>query len=112
MLKWQGRTPFEQLDLPRRCFISHSYQDAAERTRLLELLPRYVEAVVFPPITAHPDQFVSSKLVEAIVGCEGLIYIDGSASARSFWVSFERDFALRASRQVYAFDPTTESLVR
>lgn len=44
--------------------------------------------------------------------CEGLIYLEGGASAHSFWVAFERDYALRMHKQVFAFDPATGTLRR
>jgi len=107
---WRRRSTFAKLNMPHKCFISHSYRDADARDRLLSLLPRSVEAVVFPPIMVEPDKYISSKLIEAILGCQGLIYLTREASAESFWVSFERDFALRAKKQVYAYDQTKETL--
>lgn len=112
MWRWRRRSHFANLDLPSKCFISHAYQDSAARDRLISLLPKGVSAVVFPPITVEPDQFISARLIEAILGCQGLIYLRGGASAESFWVSFERDFGLRAKRQVFAYDPASLRLAR
>jgi len=35
-------------DLPKRCFISHSYQDKAAIEKLRRILPEDVEPVIFP----------------------------------------------------------------
>lgn len=92
------------VQLPEKCFISHAYADIESRKRLIKNLPSHVEAVVFPRITVPPDELVSSELVEALLACDGLIYLRGGASDRSFWVAFERDYALRAGKKVYAAD--------
>ena len=39
--------------LPEKCFISHSYADAAARERLITNLPDGLSPVVFPPIQAN-----------------------------------------------------------
>ncbi|MGE5262598.1 MAG: toll/interleukin-1 receptor domain-containing protein [Acidobacteriota bacterium] len=96
--------------LPEKCFISHSYKDAQIRDELIASLPDYVEPYVFPPITVKPHQLVSNVLIEAILGCPGLIYLNGGASAQSFWVAFERDYALRSGKAVYAADSSTLSI--
>ena len=36
-------------------------------------------------ITVTPDQVVSNRLVQALLDCDGLIYIRGGHSDRSFW---------------------------
>jgi hypothetical protein len=112
MWPWRKRYPFENLDLPQRVFISHSYQDAEARERLLVMLPKSVEPVVFPPITVSPEQMVSNHLIEALLGCDGLIYFEQGYSADSFWVAFERDYALRAEKQVFAYNPGQRSLAQ
>jgi hypothetical protein len=91
------------MSLPKKCFISHSYRDSDERDRLLSLLPKGVKAFIFPPITVAPEQMVSSHLIDAILACDGLIYLNGDFSSQSFWVAFERDYALRAGKRVYSF---------
>jgi hypothetical protein len=96
--------------LPAKCFISHSYADAAARERLICLLPDSVSPFVFPPIQATPDEFVSKPLIEAILSCEGLIYLRGGASDQSFWVAFERDYALRSGKAVFWYDIGTSEL--
>jgi hypothetical protein len=98
--------------LPPKCFISHAYSDAIARDGLIKSLPSGVEAVVFPPITVQPDQFVSNRLIESLLSCDGLIYLTGGASARSFWVAFERDYALRAGKPVFAADVHTLKITK
>jgi hypothetical protein len=99
------------VSLPKKCFISHAYADAAARDQIIRQIPSNVEAVVFPPITVKPEQFVSDRLISSLLDCECLIYLKGGKSALSFWVAFERDYALRAGKQVFAADPMTHSLV-
>lgn len=94
-----------ELNLPAKCFISHSYKDAAVRDQLVAKLPRDVP-FIFPQIN-KPDELVSNHLIEAILKCDGLIYLKGGKSEESFWVAFERDYALRAGKQVYSFDPVS-----
>jgi hypothetical protein len=55
---------------------------------------------------------VSNHLIETILSCDGLIYLRGGASADSFWVAFERDYAIRAGKRVFSFDPMSGMLVR
>lgn len=112
MWMWRRRSHFEKLVLPRRVFISHSYKDAKERERLLTLLPKHVEPFIFPPIVVPPEQMISDDLIEAMLACDGLIYLTGGHSAESFWVAFERDYALRAGKNVFAYEPDTRSLRR
>lgn len=99
-------------NLPAKCFISHAYADSATRDQLIQRLPHSIEVVVFPPITVKPHQFVSDRLIRAILDCDGLIYLRGGRSDYSFWVAFERDYALRAGKQVFAADPVTLDVVR
>jgi hypothetical protein len=54
-----------------------------------------------------PEKLVSTPLIEALVACDGLIYLSGGASERSFWVAFERDYALRLGKPVFSADPAT-----
>lgn len=108
----QNSTANNPLDLPAKCFVSHSYKDETARAHLLDALPALVEPFIFPAIDASPDQMVSNELVSSILSCPGLIYLEGGASAASFWVAFERDYALRAGKRVYAFNPSTRTLRR
>lgn len=96
--------------LPSSCFISHSYADADACDRLLRTLSGFTAPLVFEPIRAEPEEFVSKHLIDALLGCEGLIYLRGGASDRSFWVAFERDYALRAGRRVYSYDITSGAI--
>lgn len=100
------------LNAPKKCFISHAYADAESRDRLIKNLPSEVEAIVFPPITMSPETLVSNELIESLMACEGLIYLRGGASDRSFWVAFERDFSLRAKKEVYVVDIKSMQLSR
>jgi len=101
-----------EVALPAKCFISHAYADAAARDALIERLPSGVTPFVFPSITVKPEEFVSDPLIDAVINCDGLIYLRGGASDRSFWVALERDYALRAGKKVFAFDMATGELTR
>lgn len=110
MWPWQKRSPFTSLDLPHKCFISHSYKDAKAREKLLALLPGGVEPFIFPPVVVPPEEMVSNDLIAAILACDGEIYLEGGASESSFWVAFERDYALRAGKPVFGYEPKTNRL--
>ncbi|UVT17147.1 MAG: hypothetical protein H8K04_06255 [Nitrospira sp.] len=102
-------------DLPNRCFVSHSYQDldgVAELAKLAKKAKKHPKLVIFRRVEPDPAHAVSDTIVPRILDCDALIYLRGGASASSFWVSFERDYALRAGRHVYAYDPFTGLLVR
>lgn len=99
------------MTMPRgKYFISHSYKDLDIRKKMVYNLPNGVRPFVFPPINVSPEEFVSNALIEAILDCDGLIYLDGGYSAQSFWVAFERDYAKRAGKPVYAYDPDTKTV--
>jgi hypothetical protein len=100
------------VELPAKCFISHAYGDAPALDRLLAGLPAGVQTHVFPPIVVAPDQLVSTRLIEALLECDGLIYLSGGSSDASFWVAFERDYALRAGKQVFSADAGTLEVTR
>lgn len=93
--------------LPAKCFICHAYADAAVRDHLIKLLPTGVTPFVFPSITVWPQEFVSDPLTVAVLGCDGLIYLRGGASDRSFLVAVERDCALRSSKNILHSTPPT-----
>lgn len=95
---------------PGKYFISHSYRDAGVRDYLLTLLPDGVEPFVLPPINVSPLQFVSDALIGSLLTCDGMIYVNEGFSARSFWVAFERDYALRTGKPVYAYVPSRDSI--
>ena len=92
---------------PGRYFISHSYKDIDIRRKLMFSRPKGVEPVVFHPISVAPQEFVSNALITAILDCDGLIYLSGGHSDKSFWVAFERDFAKRAGIPTYKYDIDT-----
>jgi hypothetical protein len=98
--------------LPVRLFISHAYADQAVRDRLIAVLPADAEAIVYPPIVVPPQEMVSTPLIRALRDCDGLIYLKGGASGRSFWVAFERDYALRMDKPVFEADPNTLVITR
>ena len=100
------------LQLPPKCFISHAYADAIARDGLIKSLPSNVEVIVFPPITVPPDQFVSDRLIESLLSCDGLIYLTGGVSDSSFWVAFERDYAVRSSKRVFSADVRTLNITK
>lgn len=100
-LSQPSRKTVTRTAFPQRCFISYAYADAEACDRLLASLPRHVEPVVFPPITVAPDELVSNELIESLLACDALIYVRGDHSDRSFRVAFERDYALRAGKEVF-----------
>ena len=101
------RTPRRSRGLPRRLFLSHAYADRAVRDRLIAVLSEDVEPIVYPPIVVPPQEMVSTPLIRALRDCDGLIYLKGGASDHSFWVAFERDYALRMGKPVFEADPNT-----
>lgn len=85
------------------CFISHKYGDPALAACRRARLPRGAAPFVFKQIDADPSVAVTSHLIEAIQACESLVYLDTSMSLSSFWVGFERTYAARLGKPVYAF---------
>jgi len=105
--------PMTNLGIPAGTyFISHSYKDSAVRDRMIQQLPAHIKPYIFPPISVRPDQFVSNNLIEAILKCNGVIYLDEGYSAQSFWVAFERDYALRSRKRVYRYIPSSNRCAR
>ncbi len=93
---------------PKKCFISYSYKDEDARQLLdKKLRARGVESSSFPPIKVSPNKFHSNPLIEAILTHPEHVYVKGGYSNLSFWVAFQRDYALRAHKQVQSFDPET-----
>jgi hypothetical protein len=90
--------------LPARCFISHGFRDQEGLARLQARLPWYVEPRIFPEVAEAPDSTISEQLVGAILDCPGLIYIASEESLSRPYVSFERDYAVRAGRKLYRFE--------
>ena len=102
-----ARTKHPSPGLPNRCFVSHAYTDAAVLADMQALLPPDVELDVFPWEDPNPERAVSDGIVERIRASDGLIYLRRGASQESGWVFFERDFALRAGKPVFSFDPAS-----
>jgi hypothetical protein len=96
----------------RRYFIAHSYKDEEQLSSLRGGLPAWMDPIVFPPIIVSPEEAVTDSLVSAITGCDGLIYLTGEASRASFWPNFERRFAQRLYKPVFAYDAARHALVR
>lgn len=97
---------------PGKYFISHSYKDATVRDNFLKTLPLQVTPYIFPPISVSPLEFVSSTLIGAILACDALIYLNEGFSSHSFWVAFERDYALRAGKPVFSYTPSTDTFIK
>jgi hypothetical protein len=98
--------------LPGKCFLSHSYRDTAALASLQKFLPTHLERVIFPREDPQPQRAVSDGVVPKILECGALIYLTGGLSKDSDWVRFERDFALRAKKHVYSYDPVRKRLQR
>jgi hypothetical protein len=87
-----------------RAFVSHAYVDSASIESLRQVAGDRC-LTIFPPVQVDEDQFVSESILNAIVGCDELIYITSDKSDNSFWVALEVDFARRNGKRIYAFDP-------
>lgn len=97
---------------PGACFLSHAYADKGALADLKRLLPASVEPVVFPREDSDPRRAVSNGIVPVIRRAQSLIFLRGGGSGTSMWVSFERDYALRAGLPVYSYDPDDATLSR
>lgn len=87
------------------CFISHRYGDPAlEACRQLPL-PGGATPYIFDRVAETPDVGISSPLMTAIHDCDLLVYLDTEESLGRFWVGFERSYAARLGKPVYAFRP-------
>jgi hypothetical protein len=94
----------------QRAFISYDYDDEGEIEPLVSALPADFDPIRFPPITVEPHETVSTPIIDAIKAAPALIFVDSTTSARSFWVTFEREVALASDVPVYRWDCTTRSL--
>ena len=93
------------------CFLSHSYDDEDAVSQVADRLrAQSIEPVIFNLADANPANPVSNDIVPTILSCESQIYLQGGHSANSFWVRFERDYALRSGLAVFAYEPHSESL--
>ena len=89
-------------------FISHSHKDEEAHGLLLKKLRnRGIEPYIYSPNKGSPTNLASKDLIEAILDHLALVHIQNGFPEQSFWVAFERDYALRAHKPVYAFDPVT-----
>jgi len=96
------------MDISHKVFISHSSKDEEARAFLISKLnARGIDPYFFPAIKLPPNKINGTELIEAILQHDALIYMKGGFSERSFWVAFERDYAIRAKKEVYSFDPST-----
>jgi hypothetical protein len=97
-----------EVGFPKKCFITHSHKDE-DALELLKkkLRNRGVESESYPPIKVPPEKLRCNPYIETILRYPALIYIKGGHSNLSFWVAFARDFALRAGKLVFSFDPVT-----
>ncbi len=96
--------------MQQKLFVSHAYADDTALHRLVGCtLPDGAAPVVFPAIEVQPSQRVSDHLMRAIRDSDGLVYLDTERSQASLWVQFERNYARRLGKPVFAFDPSRRS---
>lgn len=91
------------------CFISHSYKDTDVR-RVIQALPRGVRPIVFPPIDLSPSEFVSEHLIAALDRAKSVLVVDSPSSRQSFWVAFERHYAMQRRKRLFRYDSETNSI--
>lgn len=87
------------------CFISHRYGDPVRDLCLRQKLPFGAEAYVFARVAETPDVGISGPLMQAIREQDLLVYLDTPTSLERLWVGFERSYAARLGKPVYAFNP-------
>lgn len=94
-----------------RCFLSHSFADEEEVNAVAARLEQAGATTrIFALEEPNPDTPVSDRIIPAILECENLVYLRGGESEKSFWVRFEKDYALRSGLTVYAADPQMDAL--
>jgi hypothetical protein len=93
-------------------FVSHAYDDSELLDSLKGKLWWWMHPVIFPATQVPVDQLVSNPILQRIRECHGLIFLETPKSRASFWVSMERDYAIRQGKPVYALDPTLSRLHR
>ncbi len=101
-----------KVELPNRCFVSHSYRDEDAIQSLEKSVPPNVKLVKFKWKKPDVSNAVSDNIIPKILRCDGLVYLEGGHSAKSAWVRFERDYGLRTEKPVFAFDPKTKEFFR
>jgi hypothetical protein len=95
-----------EINFSKKYFVTHSHNDEEAYALLIKKLRnRGMEPFEFPPIKSHPENMDCTSLIEAILDHIALVYIQNEYSDHTFWVAFQRDYALRAHKQVYSFDP-------
>jgi hypothetical protein len=99
-------------EIPRGpAFISYSYKDENELPQLKKILrAKSVIPSPFKPIEVTPSEMVSNELIESIIGCQSLIYIDTPNSQKSHWVTLEKEYARHIHKKVFAYEPQTGRL--
>jgi hypothetical protein len=68
-------------------------------------LPEDAEPFIFPRVAERHDIGIASPLMEAIRQADFLVYLDTPESLGRSWVGFERSYAARLGKPVYAFRP-------
>jgi len=91
-----------------RAFISYAYQDEEALEQLNNVLQTYsVTPKPFPPINVAPSEMISNELIDSIMDCRSLIYIDTPNAQGSRWVTLEREYARRSGKPVFLYNPET-----
>lgn len=88
-----------------RCFISHGTGDPAVEALKTRQLPLNAEPFLFPRIAEREDIGITAPLMEAIRDCDLLVYINTDKSLSRYYVGFERSYAARIGKPVYAYVP-------
>ncbi len=107
----RAQSPWESVT--GRCFLSHSFDDKDEVEMIAARLEQAgAQTKIFELEEPNPDTPVSNKIIPTILDCDNLVYLLGGESSKSFWVRFEKDFALRSGLNVYAADAATDRLYK
>ena len=94
-----------------RCFLSHSFADEEEVNAVAARLEEAgATTEIFKLREPNPNTPVSDEIIPTILSCQNLVYLTGGESEKSFWVQFEKDYALRSKLSVYAADPQRDEL--
>ena len=90
---------------PTLLFVSLSYEDRQYVKPLREILPDYVNTIVFEPLEVSDDESITSRILDGVLATDGLISIDSEASRNSMWTALESAVAARAKKRMFTFDP-------